>query len=59
MEPRLKSTRLIDGEVKGIMDNSHSTGTHMRSKKRGLKDDPEIQFPYTSVEVYWVDQLNV
>ena len=21
MEPRLKSTRLIDGEVKGIMDN--------------------------------------
>ena len=23
MEPRLKSTRLIDGEVKGIMDNHH------------------------------------
>ena len=24
MEPRLKSTRLIDGEVKGIMDNTRS-----------------------------------
>ena len=23
MEPRRKSTRLIDGEVKGIMDNYH------------------------------------